>query len=320
MRFDAAIPSGAIKHFDDWVGDGDIADFAMAAEAAGFGSVHVTDHPFPDDEWLAYGGHQAFDPFVALSWMAARTDTILLRTNLLVAAYRNPYLTASSVASLDRLSGGRTIVGMGAGYLESEFAVLGADFGARGKYFDEAIEAMTAAWTGESTRRTGMFPADGHTMRPAPVQRPRPPIWIGGNSAVAKRRAAELGDGWIPMPANPTVAKITGTAELTTFEQLAREIDDVARRRQRAGRHGGFDVAAAAFGLPDPADDPDGELARQVVGDHLDIGVTWVSLPCRGRTLDACKAELAWWGDHVVSHFAARGGAPARERTEQGAT
>src|ERR1700730_1353380 len=167
LRFDVGVPSGAIKHFEAWVGEGSLNDFAVAAEKAGMDAVNVTDHPFPEDSWMANGGHHAFDPFVALSSMAAVTTTIGLRTNLLVAGYRNPYMTAPSIASLDVLSGGRMIVGMGAGYLQAEFDVLGGDYGRRGKKFDETIEAMTAAWSGQSVHRgEGFFPAEGHTMLP----------------------------------------------------------------------------------------------------------------------------------------------------------
>ena len=301
MRFDVGVPSGAIKHFDAWVGEGQLLDFAVSAEEAGFDSVHVTDHPFPEDGWLSTGGHQAFDPFVALSTMAAVTTTLRLRTNLLVAGYRNPYLMARSIASLDRLSHGRMLVGMGAGYLEPEFEVLGGDFRARGRLFDEAIEAMTDAWTGESVNRPeGAFAAVGHTMAPPPAQLPRPPIWIGGNSAAAKRRAAELADGWIPMPTTPSLAAITGTAEIDSFDTLAAEIRDVLDRRAKVGRGGAFDIAFGAYGMPSADDDPDGEHMRDVVQRHADIGVTWFSLPVNGRSLGACQEQMAWFGEFVI--------------------
>jgi len=311
MKFDVGVPSGAIKHFDSWVGDGDMSDFAVAAEQAGLDSVHVTDHPFPEDSWLASGGHQAFDPFVALATMSAVTTTIGLRTNLLVSGYRHPYLMARSIASLDRLSGGRMIVGMGAGYLEAEFDVLGADFASRGKRFDEALAAMADAWSGETVDRPdGFYPAQGHTMLPMPSQRPGPPVWIGGNSKAAKRRAAVSCDGWIPMAAGPTLASITGTSTLTSLEQLKSEIDEVNSRRAEAGRTNRFDVAFSAFDLPAPADDRSGEQTLDVIGRHEAIGVTWMSLPCRGRSLSACKDELAYWDETIVGpHRQATSGA-----------
>ncbi len=306
LKFDVGVPSGAIKHFESWVGDGKLNEFAVAAEAAGLDAVNVTDHPFPADAWLSNGGHHAFDPFVALSSMSAVTDTIGLRTNLLVAGYRNPYLTARSIASLDVLSGGRVLVGMGAGYLEQEFDVLGADFAHRGKKFDEAIEAMTAAWSGESVDRDGTyFPAHGHSMLPRPVQRPRPPIWIGGNSAAAMRRAALLADGWLPFPQPEVMAKITGSPALTSLDDLRAGIEKVRGLREEAGITTPFDIAFASFDRPDPEGDPSGERFRERLAPYEAAGVTWLTLGCRGRTLAACREELAWLDEAVVRPYRA---------------
>jgi probable F420-dependent oxidoreductase len=166
--------------------------------------VFVTDHPFPDDRWLDGGGHHALDPLVALAFAAAATTTIRLHTNLFVLAYRNPFLSAKGVATLDQLSNGRVILGIGAGYLEPEFAALGVDFAERNDLTDEAIIMMKRAWTEAGVVAKGAhFDASaGHTMLPRPVQQPHPPIWIGGNSKRAIRRAVDLADGWMPMP-NP---------------------------------------------------------------------------------------------------------------------
>jgi probable F420-dependent oxidoreductase len=304
LKFDVGVPSGAIKHFAAWVGGGQLNEFAVAAENAGFDAVNVTDHPFPEDSWMANGGHHAFDPFVALTSMAAVTTRIALRTNLLVAGYRNPYMMARSVASLDVLSGGRVIVGMGAGYLKPEFDVLGADFARRGKKFDDAIQAMTAAWSGESLDRSdGFFPAHGHTMLPRPVQRPRPPIWVGGNSAAAMKRAALLGDGWLPFPQPEVMSKITGSPPLTSLDDLRAGIVEVKRLRAAAGRGGPFDIAFSSFGRPDPEKDPDGSEYRRQIGDYVDAEVTWLSLGCRGRSLQACFDELSWLGDNVIGRY-----------------
>ena len=304
MKFDVSVPSGAIKHFHDWVGSGHLNDFAVAAEKAGMDAVNVTDHPFPEDSWMANGGHHAFDPFVALSSMAAVTTSIGLRTNLLVAGYRNPYLTARSIASLDVLSGGRMIVGMGAGYLKAEFDVLGADYGRRGKKFDEAIEAMTAAWSGLSVERgEGFFPAVGHTMLPKPIQQPRPPIWVGGNSTAAMRRAARLADGWLPFPQPEVMSKITGSPPLTSLDDLRTGIAEVHRLRAEAGRSGPFDIAFSSFGRPDPQGDPDASRFREQIQTYADAGVTWLSIGCRGRSLQACIDELSWLGDNIVGPY-----------------
>ena len=163
----------------------------------------MTDHPAPDAKWLAGGGHHALDPFVALSFAAAATTRIRVQTHILVLPYRNPLLTAKSVLSLDVLSGGRVILGVAPGYLKPEFAALGVDFDERNELTDEAIDVMRQLWTDGEIETVGRhFRTRGTTMRPPVVQKPHPPIWIGGNSTAAIRRAAERGQGWVPFP-NP---------------------------------------------------------------------------------------------------------------------
>src|SRR5260370_1939548 len=149
--------------------------------------ISSTDHPFPDEKWLAGGGHHAFDPFVSLAFMAAHTRRIRLLTMLVVAGYRHPYITAKAAASLDNLSGGRLVLGVGAGYQQPEFAVLGAPFGDRGPRLDAAVAAIRVAWSGNVVDFDDpYFPAHGHVMLPRPAQPDGPPIWFGGNSARAR--------------------------------------------------------------------------------------------------------------------------------------
>ena len=176
---------------------------AEAAEAAGFDAVFVTEHPFPGDVWLAYGYH-VLDPLVALSFAAAATTRLRLQTNLYIAAYRNPFLSAKAVAN-DVLSGGRVILGVGAGYLEPEFAALGVDFEERNAVDDEALQAMKAAWAGESVARHGpAFACRATRCCRGPAQRPHPPLWIGCSSRRAIcGRAVEQADGRVPMPTRP---------------------------------------------------------------------------------------------------------------------
>src|SRR6185503_9841155 len=144
------LPTHRVERFDELAGAEAIAELSAGAEAAGFDAVFVTEHPFPDDRWLATGGHHALDPFVALAFAAAATTTLRLHPNLCIPAYRNPFLLAKTVASLDALSGGRVILGIGAGYMEGEFTALGMPYEERNELTDEAITAMRAAWTGES--------------------------------------------------------------------------------------------------------------------------------------------------------------------------
>ena len=204
MQMSVRLPTHRVDRGDEFLSPGAIGELSSAAEAVGFGAVFTTEHPFPGDQWLAHGGHHALDPLVALSFAAAATSKIRLHTNLFILAYRNPFMAAKGIASLDVLSGGRVTIGTGAGYLEPEFTALGVPFADRGDRTDEAIRAMKAAWTGESVTWDGeFFQAPGNTMLPVPVQQPHPILWIGGNSRRAIRRAVELGDGWCPFPNPP---------------------------------------------------------------------------------------------------------------------
>ena len=131
MQFTLQLPTDRVAQGEEFVSAEAIAEMARATEQAGFDAAFVTDHPAPEDRWLASGGHQALDPFVALSFVAAATTRLRVQTHVLVASYRNPFLAAKAIATLDVLSRGRVIVGLAAGYLEAEFAALGVDYAER---------------------------------------------------------------------------------------------------------------------------------------------------------------------------------------------
>ena len=168
MRISLGLPTHRVDLEEEFVSGAAIVELARAAEDGGFDAVYVTEHPFPEASWLKHGGHHALDPFVALSFAAAVTSRIRLQTNLVVLSYRNPFLSAKAIASLDALSGGRTIIGIGAGYLEGEFLALGVDPAQRNELTDDAIRAMTAAWSGEVIEWEGVgYNAPGNVDAPA---------------------------------------------------------------------------------------------------------------------------------------------------------
>ena len=217
---------------------------ARLAEGAGFDAVFVTDHPAPDRHWLV-AGHETLDPFVALTFVAAATTTLRLHTNLLVLGYRNPILAAKAVASLDALSGGRMIVGVGVGYLEAEFDALGAAFDDRARRADDALVAMKLAWTGEPFDHDGVgYTARQSVVRPTPAQRPHPPIWVGGNSKAAMRRAVQHADGWSPMPSTKASVARVGTPSMETIPELAQRVVELREMEAVAGRTTPLDVIA----------------------------------------------------------------------------
>jgi probable F420-dependent oxidoreductase len=297
VHFSVELPTQRVAGGDEFVSQSAVAEVARCAEAAGFDAVFVTDHPFPHDPWLAAGGHHALDPFVALSFAAASTTDLRLQTHILVLPYRNPFHTAKSVVSLDVLSGGRLILGVAAGYLRAEFAALGADFENRNDVCDEAIRAMVAAWTSEGVEIDGAgFAARGHTMLPLPAQRPHPPIWVGGNSRRAIRRAVELGDGWIPFPNTPGMAKYTRTAVLTTRDELAGGIRYAREHAQKVGRTAPLTVSYSLTGFGRSSND---EILA-AIEDLRSLGVSWLTVGVPGASRRDYCANLEHFGSEII--------------------
>lgn len=275
---------------------------ARAAEAAGFSGIGFTDHPAPSHKWVQGGGHDALDPFVAMGFCAAATTTIRLIPNVVVLPYRNPFVVAKAGATLDLLSGGRFTLSVGAGYLKSEFAALGVDHAARNELFDEAIDVLRAIWTRDDVSFEGRhFTARGVTALPRPDA--CPPIWIGGNSAGARQRAAERGDGWAPFPSPPVVAQTARTAVLFTPDDLAVALADLRARCDKAGRDvAELDITFACHAGGDPAD------AAFNAAEHLDglgvlaeLGVTWVQVGAPGDDVGRAAEVLARYGEEVIA-------------------
>jgi probable F420-dependent oxidoreductase len=196
---------------------------ARACEDAGFDYVAVCDHvAIPTDKAEAMST-EWWDTVATLSYLAAVTTRIRLLSHVYVVPYRHPLLVAKAWATLDRLSGGRAILGAGVGHVEGEFAALGIDFGDRGGALDEALDAIRSAFTDEVTSHQGRrWSYAGVGARPRPVQE-RLPIWVGGSSAPALRRAATKGDGWLPQgpPEGGMPAAIARVRELRQQGPLA---------------------------------------------------------------------------------------------------
>jgi probable F420-dependent oxidoreductase len=185
--------------WEDTAGTEEILRVAQACDRSGFFYVAVCDHVCVPRSHAAAMSTVWYDVIATLGFLAAATRNVRLLSYVYVAPYRHPLMSAKSFATIDALSGGRAIVGVGAGHLQAEFATLGVDFAQRGRLLDEAIEAIAAALTDEypvHDGKTWHFQEVG--LRPRPLQRPRPPIWVGGSTPAALRRAAERGDGWLP--------------------------------------------------------------------------------------------------------------------------
>jgi probable F420-dependent oxidoreductase len=240
---------------------------------------------------------------VALSFVAANTTTLRLQTHLLIAAYRNPFMAAKAVATLDALSGGRVILGIGAGYLEPEFAALGVDFEERNDLTDEAILTMRAAWTGTSVTMNGRhFAVSANTMLPTPVQLPHPPIWIGGNSKRAIRRAVELGDGWAPMPNPSKSAKRRRSPALESLDDLRGLLDYARAHAATVGRADPLEVVFMPTGLDMMATTGfDGGAVVAELAELAAIGVTYAAISLPGDTRQEFLANIERFGADVVA-------------------
>lgn len=214
-----------------------VRECAQTAEKAGFHAGAVTDHPVPSYRWLDNGGHYAQDPFVMMSLVAAVTTKLMVQSNIIVLPYRNPFITARSVSSLDHFSNGRVLLGMGAGYLKPEFKALGVDFDSRNDLMDEYLVAMKKAWTGEDFAFEGTgYTAVGNRMLPTPKQKPHPPLLIGGNSKRALRRTVEHGDAWHPFIVPKMVTDTARTAAISGEEDLVAAMDYMAEHSAKIGR------------------------------------------------------------------------------------
>jgi probable F420-dependent oxidoreductase len=296
MQVSLGLPTHRVDAAAEFLTGAAVGELARAAEGAGFAAVFVTDHPAPPEPWIAGGGHHTVDPLITLGFAAAATSTLRLQTNLYVPAYRHPLLSAKTIATLDVLSGGRVILGVGAGYLEGEFAAVGADFERRNDVLDDTIRLMTRAWSGE--------PVDGVLSLPRPVQQPGPPIWVGGNSKRAIRRAVELGSGWVPMPSPQKAARHLRTPGLESLEELGARIQLMRELARETGRTQPIDVVFMPSGLdmfarasPEPAAVVDELQAMS------DLGVTWATVTLPGESRVELVRAVAGFGDQVVARL-----------------
>jgi probable F420-dependent oxidoreductase len=280
ISYSLELPTQRVEAVSEFVTADAISEIARAGEASGFAAVHVTDHPAPDAKWLDHGGHHALDPFVALSFAAAATTDVKLLTNVYVAAYRNPFLGAKAIQSLAVLSGGRLILGTAAGYLKPEFRALGIDFDNRGALLDEALDVLDKVLTGNDVAYEGTsFAARGVRLYPVPAT--PPPIWVGGNSKPAVRRAVSRAQGWAPFNTFG-YATASRTAEISTLEELESAIAWAKKYAAEIGRTEPLDICFSAGNLLDDSRSTDER--HTTIAKLEGMGVTWLTVAPQGAT------------------------------------
>lgn len=198
MKFGVTLPN-----FGKYAEKADILNIASTAEELGFDSLWVSDHVVIPDGHKVFGD-VFYDPLVTLSYIAARTKTIKLGTSVIILPYRNPVVVAKMISTLDQLSEGRVLLGIGAGWMKKEFEALGVDFGQRGAVTNEYLEALKILWTKDKPTYKGQYVEFSDiSFLPKPYQKPYPEIWFGGGSAKAIDRAVKYGQGWQPVGLSP---------------------------------------------------------------------------------------------------------------------
>jgi len=300
MKFAFSFPYRRVTRYTAYRRQETFIEMLSKAEALGFDAIAAGDHLVMPKYHQHVATEVWFDPFSLLAFAAGMTKLRVI-TDIVVVPYRSPFQTAKSIATLDFMSGGRVIVGAGAGYLEGEFAALGIPFRERGAITDEYLEVMKLLWTQESPRFQGKYAAFRDIVFwPKPVQKPHPPIWIGGETLPSMKRAVRHGNGWIPF-----TIEVEGLKRaMQTFEGLWAEA---------GGRKPGFDIVMRADRVhltPQPIRSPDRQpfwgSAEQVAGDIqacMEAGATYCIANFQGFELGEHMENMERFAQEVMGRF-----------------
>jgi probable F420-dependent oxidoreductase len=283
-----------VQPWERGAGAAELVQVAQACEAAGFDYVAVCDHVAIPTAQAEAMSTEWWDTIATLSYLAAVTERVRLLSHVYVLAYRHPLVVAKAWATLDALSGGRAILGAGVGHVEGEFAALAVSYADRGRLLDEAIDAVRAAFDDEFASHKGeAWSFDGVGARPRPAQA-RLPIWVGGSSKPAMRRAAERGDGWLPQ--GPPEGGMAAGIEFV--------------REHRAATIGDAPIVIGALSGALYLGDPPPELGRCVRGPadkiaaylrtYRDLGVDQVQVGFVSRSADELCDQIAGFAAEIA--------------------
>ncbi len=294
MKFGVCLPQ-----YGREVSIDDLRAIATDAETLGFDSVWASDHVVTPEHMHANIGPIFLDVFTVLSHVSALTSRVKLGTTVMVTPYRNPLVAAKIIATLDSLSGGRVILGVGTGGAPDEFAALGVPETQRGARTDEYLAAMIELWSNDPPVYRGRFVNfEGVRFAPKPTQKPHPPIWVGGRSDAALRRAVRFGEAW-----HPTSIPLESLRE--RMSRLAGLSADAGRSNAPATTiHQAIDFDADGSGLSER------RLGRgsplQVAEDmaaYADIGIPVVVCNFRGADTDKIRRAMDTFARQVMLQF-----------------
>ncbi len=281
-----------------WEADAGVAEIlriAQACDRSGFFYLAVSDHVCVTREAAAAMSTVWYDNIATLGFLAAATRNVRLLSYVFVVPYRHPLMTAKAFMTLDALSGGRVILGAGAGHLRGEFETLGIDFDKRGRLLDEAIDAVVKAFLDEYPEHDGAtWKFRDRGLKPRPVQQPRPPIWIGGSTPGALRRAARRGDGWLPQGV-PEMGMEKAIAFIREERERSRGGEPIELGMNSPWLYVGtptFDLGASSFsGSP--------EAIAAELRQRKNLGISHLGVRFRSRSCDELIEQIERFGTEV---------------------
>ncbi|MFE9443116.1 LLM class F420-dependent oxidoreductase [Streptomyces sp. NPDC006602] len=301
MKYGIQLPvqSQSTIYAEPWeaaAGPADLVEIARAADRAGFAYIASCDHVAIPRRLAPAMSTVWYDPVATLAFLVGVTEHVRLLSHVAVVGLRHPLLTAKQYATLDHLSGGRLILGVGAGHVREEFEVLGVDFGRRGAVLDECVDALrTALGPDEFPEHHGrLYDFEGLGQRPRPAQT-QVPLWVGGSSPAAVRRAALKGDGWLPQgdPRDRLPAQISGLKRLRAEAGIEEPLTIGAITEPLYVGEPGWDVGRRTL-----AGGP-GELAESLRA-YSAMGVDQIQVRFRSRSRAELTDQIAAFGEEVA--------------------
>lgn len=274
-------------------GPAELAAIARAADRLGYFHLTCSEHVAIPASAAAVRGTRYYDPLATLGYFAAITERIRLLTHVVVAPYHHPLALAKRYGTLDRLSGGRLLLGVGVGSLEEEFDLLGVDFAGRGGLYEDSLRALREVWgRSEPTYRGSHFRIEGFVVDPHSVQ-PRVPLWLGGRSPRSLRRALVFGDGWDPFG-----------FDLAGLEDLLRRARSWPAWRERREP---FDLVLSPERIFDVATADGRRAMAELLARYRDLGATVLNLRFRSRSPEHYLEQLEIFADEIAPSL---GGGP----------
>lgn len=306
MKFALATPGllnypASMAPWEKTAGGTEILRFARAADKQRWQWLTVPEHVFMPAEMCEMMGSRFPEGVAACAVLAGATERIHLLTYVLVLPYRNPLMLAKQIATIEFIAGGRFTLGTAPGHLEREFEVLNIPFKARGKITDEYLEVLKECWTADEPQYSGYYNQFDHiVMDPKPVQKPFPPIFIGGNTKIAMRRAVKHGNGWIPW--------------LITHDELADSLKYIREQPGFEEKKDNFEIVmpTTEYQVEDYSHreiaDTNIESGRDEIMREIEYlqkaGVTVAQvMPPKVETFEQCLDWLAWFDEEIIPNF-----------------